>query len=90
MKYVKHSPTGPGGPRGPGIGTPRESWKVLVKNGSFPRSRIETKYALVKQESFITVILFTRVCHLSFLGEHDPIPPSLLCHIFNVLCCLSC
>lgn len=54
IKRVKVSPTGPGGPWGPGIGTPRESWKVLVKNGSFPRSRIETKFALVKQEFLLT------------------------------------
>lgn len=54
IKHVKLSPTGPGGPWGPGTGTPRESWKVLVKNGSFPRSRIETKCALVKQEFLMT------------------------------------
>lgn len=39
---ARHSPTGPGGPWGPGTGTPRESWNVLEKRGSFRRSGVKT------------------------------------------------
>lgn len=38
---VRHSPTGPGGPWGPGTGAPRESWNVFEKKASFRRSGVK-------------------------------------------------